>query len=356
MPAVGGLDPIDTNESAEMVMRFASLLGSVFVVLTFSAMVGARPAWAQDDAEDGAEGNRTTWVTSIASLGRSGRFVAATADGLLLREASVVSFDVTNPSELTPLYQHPAAVWQVVVVGEGKQVASVDYKGNLVVYDVETEKATTHEGAFERWCQTLAVSPDGESLIAGNEAGKVMVWSLSESKVTASAELDEHAVTGLAVSPDGKRVAASDGGGHVHLLEWPGLKAAGQINVGEETAWCVAFVDDGKSLLVGSADRQLYRCEAKPEAEPKSMIKGGDWITQIAVSPSGEVAVAEIGGRIRFPGADDGSNPLEAESGAWSLAWHGSGQLLVGTRKDGIASAGRSWTWLSGEASDDDDQ
>lgn len=338
-----------------MVMRFASLLGLTFAVVAFSAVVGARPAWAQGDSEDAAEGNRPTWVTSIAPLGRSGRFVAATADGLLLREAAVVSFDAGNPTEMTPLYRHPAAIWQVVVVGEGKQVASVDYKGNLVVYDVEAEKATTHEGAFERWCQTLAVSPDGESLIAGNEAGKVMAWSLSESKVTASAELDEHAVTDLALAPDGKRIAASDGGGHVHFLEWPGLKSVGQVNIGEETAWCVAFVDDGKSLLVGSADRQLYRCEAKPDAEPKPMMKGGDWITQIAVSPSGEVAVAEIGGRIRFPGAGDGSNPLTAESGAWSLAWHGSGQLLVGTRKDGIASAGRSWTWQAAEASDEDD-
>ena len=329
-------------------MRFALSLCGLMAVGMFTMLATPRQAMGDD--------GDATWVTSIAALDGSGQFVATTANGLLLREASVVRFEADNPSQLTPLYQHPAAVWRVVVLGDGQRLASVDYRGNLIVYDVESKQAKSHEQAFKRWCQTMIAGPDGKSLVAGNEAGEILVWDLAKEEISSSVELDEHAVTGLALSPDGSQLAATDGGGHVHLLSWPKLESIGIITIGEETAWCVAYTDEGRSLLVGSADRQLYSTPAEPDAEAKPIWKGTDWITQIAISPSGEVAIAEIGGRIRFPSAGESGEPLTAESGVWGLSWNGSAQLLVGTRKNGIVSAGRSWAWLPAEASDRDQQ
>jgi WD40 repeat protein len=272
--------------------------------------------------------------------------VAATADGLLLREASVFSFDASNPNQLKSLYTHPAAVWCIDATSDGSKVASVDYRGNLVVYDAASSEPATHEKAFERWCQAMMISPDDKSVVAGNEAGKVMIWDLDASKVTKSVELDGHAVTGLAISPDGSHLAASDGGGHVHLLKWPSLEEAGKIEVGKETVWCVAYVDEGKNLLVGSSDRHLYRCEAKAEAKAESIAKGTDWITQLAVSDGGQVAAGEVGGRLHFP-STGGTDSMDATSGVWTLCWNGNEQLFAGTRKDGIVVAGRSWKWAT---------
>ena len=288
------------------------------------------------------------WVTSIAPLGESGTFVASKANGLLLREAEVVSFEPGDPSALTSLYTHPSAVWQVVATADGKTVASVDYRGSLVVYDVETKQPTTHETAFNRWCQAMIVGPDNKSLVAGNEAGEVLVWDMEAGKVSKSVELDKHAVTGLAISPDGSQLAATDGAGHVHLLKWPSLDATGKIEVSGETAWCVNYIEGGEALLIGSADRHLYRCQSKADAEPQSVMEGSDWITEISVAPSGEVAAGEIGGRVWFPSPGGGEpSGLTASSGVWAVCWNGASELIVGTRKDGVAAAGRSWTWTA---------
>ncbi len=311
---------------------------SLFVVATLHRVV------LSDDGAAAAIDAKSTWVTSIAALGSSDQFVAATADGLLLREATVFSFDASDPTQLKSLYTHPAAVWCVDSTSSGGKVASVDYRGNLVVFDTASGQSSTHEKAFERWCQAMLISPDDKSVVAGNEAGKVMVWDLESNKVAHSVELDGHAVTGLAISPDRTQLAASDGGGHVHLMKWPGLEAAGKIEVSDQTAWCIAYVDDGKSLLVGSSDRNLYRCEAKADAKAESVTKGSDWITQLAVSPAGQVAAAEVGGRLHFP-TTGGSDSMDAASGVWSLCWNGDGQLFAGTRKDGIVIAGRTWKW-----------
>lgn len=309
------------------------------------AVVSSAAAMADEGASSEAStDSKSTWVTSIAPLGSSGQFVAATADGLLLREAKVYSFEASLPTELKPLYSHPAAVWCVDATTDGSMVVSVDYRGNLVVYDVGSGEVTTHEAAFERWCQAMIISPDGKSIIAGNEAGKVMVWDIESSKVAKQMELDGHAVTGLAVAPDGSQVAASDGGGHVHLLQWPSLEQAGKIDVSEETVWCVTYVEDGSHLLVGSSDRHVYKCEAKPDAKAESVAKGTDWITQLAVSPGGQVAAGEVGGKLHFP-STGGTDSMDAASGVWTLCWNGDAQLFAGTRKDGIVMAGRSWKW-----------
>lgn len=285
--------------------------------------------------------SESVWVTSIAPS--EGGFVVGTATGLLLRPGAVSRVSGDNVSQLETLYEHPAAVWTVATTSDNKQVASSDYRGNLIVYDVSSKEAKTHDAAFERWCQSLRVSPDNQFLVAGNESGKVFQWSLAEAKVTKTVELGGASVTCLAFSPDGKQVAASDGSGKVHLLKWPELEQAGTITVSEETAWCVAYAADSKKIFVGSGDRKLYQVEAKPDAKAEAIATGTDWITRIAVSESGEIAASEIGGRIHF--ASGGSvTTIGADSGVWALCFAGPGKLLVGTRKNGILMAGQTWT------------
>ncbi len=313
-----------------------------FCSILLTVVLISGDAFSEDSAA--ATDSKSTWITSIDQLNSSGQFVAATADGLLLREASVFSFDASNPTQLSPLYTHPAAVWCIDAASDGSKVVSVDYRGNLVVFDTASSEAKTYEKAFERWCQAMVISPDNNSVVAGNEAGKIMIWDLTAGKISKSIDLDEHAVTGLAISPDGSQLAASDGAGHVHLLQWPSLESIGKIEVSKDTAWCVAYVDEGKNLLVGSSDRHLYRCEAKADAKAESIVKGTDWITQLAVSPSGQVAAGEVGGRLHFP-STGGTDSMNAPSGVWSLCWNGDAQLFAGTRKDGIVSASRSWKW-----------
>ena len=298
---------------------------------------------AHSEDDPAAQMQQSTWVTSIARIGETDQFAAGVAQGLLLRESSVNLFSANDPSTFTKIYSHPAAVWAVVASADGKTIASVDYRGNLVVFDIASKKATTHEKAFERWCQTLIMSADQKHLIAGNEAGKVFAWDLKAGKVAKSLELGQSAVTGLARSPDGKSIAASNGGGHIHLLQWPELTDGGKIEVSKETLWCVAYMGADK-LIAGCSDRMLYQCEAKPGAKAESIAKGTDWITQIAISENGHVAAAEVGGRVHFPSVG-GIDSMDAKSGIWSLCWNGNDVLFAGTRKDGIVSAGRSWKW-----------
>ncbi|KAA5546099.1 hypothetical protein FYK55_04170 [Roseiconus nitratireducens] len=303
-----------------------------------SVTAAAEPA---DDS--GSVDSESLWVTSIVP-GGGDSFVVGTATGLLLRPGTVSRVKLANTGQLEKLYEHPAAVWDVAATDDANTIASVDYRGNLIVYDVASKTPTTHESVFERWCQTLVMGPDDKTVLAGNESGKLFSFDLAKGELAKTVELSEAAITDLAVSPDATKVAATDGAGKVHLLKWPELDSIGVISISDETAWCLSFTQDSESLVVGSADRNLYQVRAAPDAKPESIAQGTDWITRIAVSPSGQIAASEVSGKIHFA---DGSKltTIGAESGVWALCFGGPGQLLVGTRKNGIVTAGQSWTW-----------
>ena len=324
-----------------MFLRWSA--GSLAALCLFSFSVIADDSTNRDSDKPDTQ-PASLWVTGITQVGSTDQFIATTANGLLLRESTVMSFDVSDPSSLTPIYNHPAAAWRVDATSDGKTIASVDYRGNLVIYDIESKKATTHEKAFERWCQAMLIAPDDKQVVAGNEAGKLMVWDIAAAKLAKSIDVDAHAITGLAISGDAKILAASDGAGHIHLFDWPSLKETGKIEVGKEALWCVAFTPDNDHLLCGSSDRKLYRCDAKADAKAEVVATGKDWITRIAISPGGQVAASETGGRVHFPSLD-GNDQMESKSGVWALCWNGDTQLLVGTRKDGLIAAGQSWKW-----------
>lgn len=302
--------------------------------------------------------SEATWVTSVAPLGSGeagDNFVAATASGLLLRPSQVVSFSASSPGETTPLYEHPAAVWCVDVSSDFKTVASVDYRGNLVVYDVETGTPALHEKACERWCQAMLFSPDDSAIIAGNEAGKILVWNVADAKVASEATIGEQSITDIAMSPDQAMIAVTDAAGHVNLFAWPSLESKGKIKCGEEAAWSVAFDPEGKHVYVGSGDRQLYQAESTDGAAPVVFGKGDDWLTNLSVSEAGLIVAGQPNGKLHFFSVSNTNtspvSSLAAPSGVWAVRWDSANRLLVGTRKDGIKVVSQSWNWAPSSSS-----
>lgn len=284
------------------------------------------------------------WVTSLAPLG-DGAVVAATAEGLLYREASVVEFALGSLASGKPLYQHPSSVW--AVAGDAQRVISSDYQGNLAVYDRAAGELVMHEGALEKWTRCLEFDPAGEQVVAGNEVGKLFVWSLEKSAVAKTLELDAQQIYAIAFSPAGDQLVAADGAGHLHLVSWPELARQRTIELGEQAIWGVSFSADGSHLIAGGADQKLWRVGLAEGAEAEVLATTADWISAMAVDKdSGEIILATLTGQIMTLAAQGGEPQLAAElpSGVWALLMPGSGSLMAATRKHAIAGLGRAWT------------
>lgn len=312
------------------------------ILAVFATLFG--PAWSSEpeSGKTAPADSPTLWVSSIAPIG-DGQCMVGIADGLLLRPSKVVRMSFADLGDLEPqlaaepLYEHDAAVWCVAATSDHRQVASLDYRGNLGTYEVGTGKSTVHKNAGKRWCQALTASPDDQSWVFGNEAGELFVWSIAESKPVQSITVSESSVTSLSFSPDGRYLAISDGSGNLKLMSWPKLEEVSKVSVGKGAAWSVLFFADDQ-VIVGSNDRKAYSVAISESGEtspPTVLLKATDWVTQLLAVGS-EVYAGEVSGkvhRLRLGGSD----PMRAPSGVWALAVTDDGSVVAGTRRHGMA-------------------
>ncbi|WP_197452438.1 WD40 repeat domain-containing protein [Rosistilla carotiformis] len=303
----------------------------------------AKPADAKpaDDNSDAVTSWPHRWVTSLSA--HSGRVCAGVADGLLLRESSVVSVASANPSASETLYSHPTSVWAVAVSPDGSAVASTDYKGNLAVYHFEGQQRTMKEAVFERWTRALAFAPDGNVLVAANEAGKVFVYDIAKGEVTQSVELDGQQIYAVAFSDDGQLLAAGDGAGSVHVLKFAGLESVKKVACGEAPIWAVRFSADNKQIFAGGTDRQLRRLDVDGAGEPTLLGQASDWITAIDRNPgTTQIAIGSMDGTMYTSDGNNFDMIGKVPSGIWSVVF-ADGKLLAATRKHMVASFVPSW-------------
>lgn len=324
---------------------YAQRLAAICLIFSFATLSTISAAAQEPAAQEPATGApwSASWATSIARLGDSDRYVAATADGLLMREAAVVEFSWTDLSRSTTLYLHPASVWGLAA--SDSMVCSSDYRGNLGLLNRETSEASMHEGVLERWTRALAISPDGQSLVAGNEAGKLLVWSFVKSEVIQSAELDAQQIYSIAFSPAGNQIAVSDGGGHVHVLSWPELGPVRQLELGEQPVWAARFTRDGQRILAGGADRKLWLAPLTEGSTATVISETSDWITSIEPGPdSSTMVVGTLSGGIMI--VSGGGVVLKAAivpSAVWNVSMPRADTILAATRKHAIASLKQTW-------------
>ena len=104
-------------------------------------------------------------------------------DGGLLASAGLdKSIKIWNPAdgtEVRTLAGHPNEVYAVAWSPDGKRLASIDYAGTLIVWDVETGSPTIRQTVVENTpCYDVAWSPDGHQLAVAASDHKVYLFRL----------------------------------------------------------------------------------------------------------------------------------------------------------------------------------
>lgn len=304
-------------------------------------------AQESEETSDEATAAAETWVTSVAADSNAD-CVAATATGLLLREAAVVAFPAADRSQPVELYRHPHSVWAVALSPDGALVASTDYRGNLSVFSRSAEgwqagEPKSYEGVCERWTRALAFASDGSALFAGNEAGKLFRIQTDSGEVTKSREIEAAQIMDIAVL-EGNQLALAMSSGKLHIVNAETLEpTSGEgKQVSEQALWfCV-----GKSpqeLVAGGADGILRRIKGL-DAEPESLGSVSGWATTATQLDSGTIIGTSGGGLYELKPGGAIEQIAEVESGVWGVAAIPGGTVAVGTRKGGLAILQRAWT------------
>jgi WD40 repeat protein len=121
----------------------------------------------------------------------------------------------------------------------------------------------------------VAFSPNGKQLATAELRGNVLLWDLETNKRVATLQQYDPETTkepnptySLALSPDGKALAAATMRG-IKFWVLEGNKKSARVDGPEATVWSVAWSADGKTLATAGSEKG----DSRPDFETKSTVR-----------------------------------------------------------------------------------
>jgi WD40 repeat protein len=251
------------------------------------------------------------WWVSLVAFSRDGRTIATAGDhGAWLWDAA------TREADGAPLAHPPGMLWGMAFCPDGRRLATCGDDGAARVWDLATRRvvlgpfwhpqgAPGGGTATARSYYTLAVSPDGQTLVTAGDDGRAIRWDLGSGQpagpalhhdscvltavftpdgrtlLTSTRGGTVHAwdlrsgrgtdlppqgteVNGLALAPDGRRFATGTGFGVVRLWDTTALRPEGPVYRQPVGVSAVAFSRDGRRLAMGMVDGGIHVVELPP--------------------------------------------------------------------------------------------
>lgn len=149
----------------------------------------------------------------------------------------------------------------------------------------------------EQWVISLALSPDGKTLVSGHDDGKVQKWSTGDLKqAPVNVMKFEKPATAISFDPDGQSVLLGTWDGN--LVRAGLAKGLVQKNFEghSETIITLRYDSSGDFFASGSADDTMIVWDAKTGEDLFTMHQGNEYdVTALAFSPVGESIVTGDG-------------------------------------------------------------
>ncbi len=205
-----------------------------------------------------------TWKirAKLAGHPRGTRWVEFTPDGKSLATAdfgeAVQFWDPVKGKDLGPSFMPGLLdLYPLVFTPDGKTMAAAG-QDKVVLYDLAAKKVRARLEGHTNRVPTLALSPDGKTLLTADLSLKkrVILWDVATGKRQLQLDLSKFSsiqVYAAAFSPNGKTVAVVGFSPFVHLYDATTGRERAVLKSTNDYYLSVAFSPDGRTLVTGGA-------------------------------------------------------------------------------------------------------
>jgi WD40 repeat protein len=275
------------------------------------------------------------------------RSVAFSPDGKILAsgdyDGELILWDLAGYPLGPPLQNHNGLIYSVAFSRpDGNKVASCGSDGNIVLRDVEKpEKIIKSVPVGQGKLYSIAFSPDGNTIGCGTESGIIILYDIGHDSISHLPKRHTGKVYSVAFSPKGNKLASA--GEDKRIIFWDFNRRKSEWTVADTNeVFSVAFSPDGKTLASGDMDENvtLWDIEKRKRLEP--LLKGHtNAVFSVAFSPDGEtLASASTDKTIRRWKVKDRKPDGEPLTGSsekvYSVAFNPDGKTLASGAERGV--------------------
>lgn len=141
---------------------------------------------------------------------------------------------------------------------DGKAIASAGFgrDESIKIWDVATYNCVASLGGCSGWINSLAISPDGKTLVSAGFDHSVKLWDLGKQICIADFEEHDDCSSSIAYSPDGKTLVSA-GYSQIKLWDMETLRCIAKLDGHIDWVRSVAFSPDGETFTSVGDDQTI---------------------------------------------------------------------------------------------------
>jgi WD40 repeat protein len=144
----------------------------------------------------------------------------------------------------------------------------------------------------ERDVKSIAITPDGATLVSASSDGSVRMWSLRDRKLTAKLDGQAGDVYDIAMAGDGQLLATASGDKNVRLWSLGDKKITATLKGHTNVVSCVAMIPGSGQLASGSWDNKI-NIWSVAEAKLLHTLEGHQGsVSALAVTPDAKTLIS----------------------------------------------------------------
>jgi WD40 repeat protein/serine/threonine protein kinase/tetratricopeptide (TPR) repeat protein len=239
----------------------------------------------------------------------------------------------------------------LAITPDGTTVVSGYTDASVRVWDVATGKERAALLGHKRRVWRVAISPDGQTLASGSLDNTVRLWDLANSALLATLTVGD-SVRSVAFSPDGKTLAVGTESGALEFWDVSARKRRFKLPALSAPTLALAYSPDGKLLATGQGWKQPDMPGGVKvldvTSEPPRLLFQGELVISAAFSPDSKLLATCKGAAVKIwsvPAVELKATFASLTSGVESVVFSADGKSIIFGCHDRTV---RLWEFASG--------
>jgi WD40 repeat protein len=183
------------------------------------------------------------------------------------------------------------AVALVVGLG-GYGIWKLLYTDNLNFLDYENISIAHNLNGHSSYVNTLAISPDGQTLVSGSADKTIKIWNLSTGQEIRTLAGHSNPVNSIVISPDGQTLVSGSADKTIKIWNLSTGQEIRTLTGHSNPVNSLAISSDWQTLVSGSADKTIKIWNLSTGQEIRSITGNFSYVNALAISPDGQTLVS----------------------------------------------------------------